>query len=373
MFVPHWDDIQDLRAVLKAESEVLLNPLHFLASTDDTRRSCSVAVWRDDRLIGLLYATQHYIKGFASGYAVGGDFSGRGLLLCSPDDESSVLAEGIRRMTARGVHSLHLRFLPRDKALIPVKGLRMKRLDAVIPGDLLWLKPDYKEFLETLGKHTRRNIRAFSRKVENAGIVFVPQLSKGEYDRAVERLNAETSFPADGLRLARDERLLSLHDGERLGLQGADGKVIAVICGFRNGGRFYVLTQLNDLGYQSLSLSLVLRAHVVNHLIQRGLDSMHFIGGSSLAVGRYCEPQRYRSVFVDRRFGLAAAIKMLGGRLAALIKRFERPVPDWLSALCSGHLDDVSLSERTALRPAAVLSSQRERGPTCAEKGSVFA
>jgi hypothetical protein len=310
-FAAHWNELQELRRGLGVESDVRLNPIHFLTATDDTRRSCSVAVWREAKLIGVLYATQHYLKGLATGYGIGGDFTGRGLLLCSAADESYVLCAAIRQLTSEGVHSLHLRLLPRGEAVAPVRGLKMKTLDAVIPGDLLPLLPDYEEFLSGLGKHTRRNIRAFTRKTELEGIEFVTLLGKLEYDLAVERLNSETDFPADPLRLARDERLLELHGGERLGLRDSEGTLVAVMCGFRKGGKFHLLTQLNDVKHERLSLSLVLRGYVTKYLIEEGLTCLHFMGGSSLSFGRYCQPENYRSIFVDRRNGSAAAVKRL--------------------------------------------------------------
>lgn len=362
MFARHWDAIQNLRSSLSVEADVLLKPVHFLAATDDTRRSSSVAVWRGERLVGLMYVTQHYIKGIATGYAIGGDYSGRGLLVCSASDERLVLREGMRRMTREGIHSLHLRFLPRYEPVVRVKGLRIKSLDAVIPGDLLRLKPDFEEFLGTLGKTTRRNIRACLRKIEQAGIVFVPSLSQLEYDSAVERLNAETDFPADPLKLARDTRLLLLHEGERVGLRTADGQIIAVLCGFRKGDRFHLMTQLNDANYEKLSLSLVLRAYLTKFLIEGGIDTVHFMGGSSLSFGRYCEPEKYRSIFADRKAGVAAAIKPLANRLVRLLEGLGKAVPEMLKVICSGHLDDASLTQRTALRPAAMLSSQRQAG-----------
>ena len=358
-FASHWDEIQDLRRRLGVESDVLLNPLHFLTTVDDTRRSCSVAVWRDKKLVGVTYATQHYMRGLATGYGIGGDFTGRGLLLCSAADESFVLREAMRRMTSEGVHSLHLRLLPRDENIAPVSGLKMKTLDAVIPGDLLPLQANYEEFLSGLGKHTRRNIRACTRKTEQAGIEFVSSLTKVEYELSVARLNAETDFPADPLRLARDERLLELHAGERLGLRDAEGTVVAVMCGFRKGGRFYLLTQLNDVRHERLSLSLVLRGYVTKYLIEEGLTGLHFLGGSSLSFGRYCQPENYRSIFVDRRNGSAAAVKVVASRVVRLMQNLGRAIPEKLAVLCNGHLDDALLSERTVLRPAAMLLSQR--------------
>ena len=259
---------------------------------------------------------------------------------------------------------MHLRLLPREDWIAPdqrlkIKGLRIKFLDAEIPGDVLRLDSDYEGFLGGLGKHTRRNIRACMRKTAREGIEFMPVLSKFEYDRAAERLNAETDFPADALRLARDERLLELHDGERLGLRAADGVIVAVLCGFRKGGGFHLLTQLNDANYKQLSLSLVLRGYMTQYLIQNGLTYLHFMGGSSLTFGRYCQPERYRSIFVDRKFGLAAAAKVLVSRVVILMRRMRTSIPELLVVLCNGHLDDALLTERTVLRPAAMLKSQR--------------
>ena len=362
VFARHWAEIQALRSRLSVELDVLLDPIHFLTSTDDTRRSCSVAVWRDEELVGVVYATQHYMKGIATGYGVGGDYSGRGLLLCSAADESSVLREAMRRMTSDGVHSLHLRFLPRGAEIAPVRGLKMKTFDAVIPGDVLPLQPDYEQFLSTLGKHTRRNIRAFVRKTEQAGIEFVPSLSQEEYDSAVERLNSATDFPAEPLHLSRDERLLALHEGERLGLRAADGTLIAVMCGFRKGGKFHLLTQLNDAHYERFSLSLVLRGYVTKHLIAHGVQCVHFMGGSSLSFGRYCRPENYRSIFVDRKSGIAAMIKVLASRVVTMLQIRGKSIPEMLAVICNGHLDDALLTERTALRPAAMLLSQRGAG-----------
>jgi hypothetical protein len=359
-FVPHWDEIHQLRRDLSVESDVLLNPLHFLAATDGTRRSCSVACWRSGRLIGVLYATEHCVKGLGTGYAVGGDYSGRGLLLCSAADEQDVLTACMERIFRDGVHSLHLRLLPRERTRFALPGMKVKFLDAVIPGDRLLLKPTFQEFLGSLGRHTRRNVRACTRKTQAAGIEFVPSLSREEYESAVARLNAETDFPADPLRLARDERLLALHGGgQRFGLRDAGGKLIAVLCGFSLGARFHLLTQLNDLGFERLSLSLVLRGAAIGHLIETGHTELQFMGGSSLSFGRFCQPENYRSIFVDRDSGLAAAVKRLCSAWVRLTAGPGTPVAETLAFLCSGYLECSRLSDRTALRPAAMVMRQR--------------
>ena len=360
-FVQLWDEIAALRESLGVRHDVLLNPLHFLAATDDIRRSCSIACYRGTRLIGILYATEHYLKGLGTGYAIGGDFSGRGLLLCAPQEENLILREGMKRMIAEGIHSIHLRFLPKDDSRFALRGLGLKFLDALIPGDRMELQASFEEFLGTLGKHTRRNIRACTRKTEAAGIQFVSSLTTKEYDSAVERLNAKTDFPADPLRLARDERVLELHGGgERMGLRSPDGMLIAIMCGFRLGDRFHLLTQLNDTFYERLSLSLVLRGYAVEHMIDTGYRELQFMGGSSLTFGRFCKQETYRSIFVDKNVGLAALVKQICGTAVRLISRTGWPVPETLAVLASGYLEEHQLSQRTALKPAAMVLQQRQ-------------
>jgi hypothetical protein len=359
-FVSHWDEIRELRRTLGVESDVLLDPLHFLAATDAARRSCSVACWRSGRLIGVLFATEHCVLGIRTGYAVGGDFSGRGLLLCAPADEMEVLTACVGAIVVKGVHSLHLRFLPQNLAHLVLPGMRMKFLDAVIPGDRLLLKPTFEEFLASLGRHTRRNIRACTRKTEALGIQFVPSLTAEEYGAAITRLNAETDFHAEPRRLARDERILELHGGgQRFGLRTAGGKLIAVLCGFSRDGRFHLLTQLNDTGFERLSLSLVLRGYAVRHLVETGHAELQFMGGSSLSFGRFCQHESYRSIFIDRKSGLAAVVKLLSSAFVRLTAHPGRAVPEMLAFLCSGYLERSRLSDRTALRPAAVMLRRR--------------
>jgi len=355
-FVQYWDKINCLRKELGVEDDVQLDPLHFLTTTDNSRRSRSVACWRGDRLIGLAYTTEHYVYGVRSGYAVGGDYSGRGLLLCRPEDEAAVVKASIEEMVTGGINSLHLRLLPRDDAKAVVTGMDMKYLDALIPGDQMALLSSLDEFLGTLGKHTRRNVRYYTKKAKAAGIEFVPSLTKMEYVAGLERLNAETAFRAEPLRLARDERLLALHQGgERMGLRGPDGNLVAVLCGFSRGSRFHLLTQLNDIDLGFLSLSMVLRGYCVEQLIGSGHTELQFMGGSSLGFGRFCASQRYRSIFVDRKKGFAAVAKRFSSKLVELTALMGRPVPEMLKKICNGQLEERRLIDRTALGPAAVV------------------
>ncbi|SFS08895.1 Acetyltransferase (GNAT) domain-containing protein [Granulicella pectinivorans] len=363
-FVAAWQQIQTLRQQLHVEDDVLLNPLHFLTAIDDTRRSCSIACWRGPRLIGVVFATEHYIRSIGTGYAIAGDFAGRGAILCRPQDESEVLKCAIETMTSHGIHSLHLRLLPTDQRQVRIPQLKIECMEALTPGDRMLLPPTFDAFLATLGKHTRRNVRYYSRKAQAEGIEFVSCLTQQQFDDAVVRLNAATDFPAEPLRLTRDARLMQLHDGcQRFGLRTADGTFIAILSGFTQGNRFHVLTQLNDASYEHLSLSLVLRGYTVEHLIGSGHTSLQFMGGTSLSFGRFCIPQFYRSLFIDRPRGLFAIAK---SALATFILHRERAgkhIPESIRILAGSYLPQETLAARTAIAPAAVAFA-RDNAPT---------
>ncbi len=363
-FVQHWDKIEQLRRELGVEMDVLLEPLHFLTATDATRRSCAVACWEDQDLVGLMYATEHTVWGIRTGYAIGGDFTGRGLLLAKPEYESAVITASIEQLAARGVHSLHLRLLPADPAATTVAGLKVQSFDGLIAGDRLMLAADFESFLGTLGKHTRRNLRNYLRKAAQAGIEFVPSLSRLEYQAGVERLNSTATFRADPLRLARDERILTFHSAaRRLGLRSADGNLVALLCGFTQGSRFHLLTQLNDAAHEHLSLSMVLRGHTIEHLIATGHTQLQFMGGASLSFSRFCAPLQYRSIFIDKPRGLMALVKKLCAALIATLTSNRKGVPGVLKTLCSGYEAESELIARTALAPAALVFP-RENAPS---------
>ena len=361
-FVTLWDQIEALRKGASADDDLLLDPLHFLAATDDRRRSCAVACWDGANLIGLTYATEHFVRGIPIGYVVGGDYAGRGLLLCRPEHEEAVVDASIRQLVATRIHSVHFRMIPSTVARIAIRGVRIQFLDSLIPGDRMRLPATFEDFLSTLGRHTRRNVRYYTRKTRTAGIEFVPSLTREEYQAGVDRLNTKGTFRAAPSHLARDERFLALHSRvQRLGLRASDGSWVAILCGFTRGHRFHLLTQLNDTRHESLSLSIVLRGYTIEHLIANGMTELQFMGGTSLSFGRFCPPQKYRSIFVDKSRGIMAFLKHLSGKLAELMEVVGTPVPESVKLICNGYLKGRSLIDRTAAGPAAVAFQRKPR------------
>jgi hypothetical protein len=85
------------------------------------------------------------------------------------------------------------------------------------------------------------------------------------------------------------------------------------------------------------------------------------MGGTSLSFGRFCPPQKYRSIFVDKSSGILATIKHLSGKLAEIMEVVGTPVPESVKLICNGYLKGRSLIDRTAVGPAAVAFQQKSR------------
>lgn len=356
-------EIDALRKRCGADEDISLDPEHFLAGTSRERRPCAVACWDEDVLVGLVYCTEHWERGWQTGYAVGGDFTGRGLLLCKAEHEPAILGAAVPCIVAHGVHSLHLRRVPQTTAPARFPGLVVKQRNAMITGDRMPLGSSYDDFLRSLGQHTRRNLRYYRRKASEAGIHFDPQVGPADFKLQLEELNVRSHFSAKTSHVERDDRLMALYGGGlRVALRGGDGRAVALLCGFRVAERFYVLTQWNDRSLGRLSLSNVLRGHLVEYLIQAGCRELVFVGGTSLSFGRFCAPQPFELLLLDREKGLPAFLKRLFAHFCRGCAHAGKPVPFSLEGLAGGFLGEERLIERTALGHSVDLTHGESAG-----------
>ena len=349
------DQLSELRRLSGAGDDLHTHPDYFLACTDPVRRSRTVACWRGERLAGLLYVFEHCVAGIPTGYALAGDYSGRGALLALPGSEREVVAAAVDHLMRSGIHCLHLRVSPGLGPNLQLGSRRNVQLHDIVPGDRLPLAPDFEGFLHGLGRHTRRNIRAYTRRALGGGHWFDPAVPEAEYIDAVRRLSLAAEFPIARRRLARDLRLMHLYEGHRYALRDRDGNIVAVLCGFSEGGRFYLLSQVNDSRLAALSLSLVLRGKAIEHLIASGHRELQFMGGTSLAIGRFCERLNYSGYFIDRPHWLFSPLKRTAALAVELLAGLKRRVPATLEQFAGSYLGTDRLASHTPLSPAAVV------------------
>jgi hypothetical protein len=290
-----------------------------------------------------------------TGYAVTGDYSGHGALLAREEDRDAVAQAGVAALLKHGIHSLHLRLSPPLRSEFRIDGLARHRLRDTVPGDRLRLAPTYDDFLGGLGKHTRRNIRHYSRRAQEDGFIFSVDVPAAEYVAGVRALNQVTAFPILERRLARDLRLVRRFGGQHFALRDARGEIIAALCGFSHNGCFHLLSQVNHAGMPQHSLSLVLRGHTIQHLIVTGHTDLQFMGGTSLMLGRFCEPIEFESLVLDNPRSVFTPLKRMANDVVARRAKSGKPSPVSLEIFAGSFLATERIIDRTPLRPAIAL------------------
>ena len=99
------------------------------------------------------------------------------------------------------------------------------------------------------------------------------------------------------------------------GLAAPDGRLVSVLAGVRAGNHLHLLSQFNDesLDRSNVSPSLVLRGYLIEHLIPQGIASIHFVNGTSAALGRFCDPVLMRTISIDSRRSVLHPAKLVDG------------------------------------------------------------
>jgi GNAT acetyltransferase-like protein len=325
--------------------DLTYTPEYFLPRVGSSRVPRVVACYEAGALVGVLYAEELRICGVNTGWAFGGDYMGRGLVLASPEREAEVVARATEHLLSNGIHAIRFNWRASGYEMLPVLAIQQSKIQVWCKseykeeGDWLPLALTYEEFLNRLGPHTRRNLRYYRRKAEAQGYTYAPCLLPEEYHAAISRLNRIADFPTDPQRDLRDQRFFEQFPGPLLaGLRGPDGHLVSVIGAVHSGRHLHVLTQLNDESLRKLSISLVLRGYLIEDLIRQGHTSIHFVNGASRMLGRFCEPVLLRTLAIDRTCSLAHPLKQVCSRFARHLRSRGRRVPVRLLFLIGSYL-----------------------------------
>ena len=314
-------------------------PEYFLPRLPPSARPCVVAVYNDLDLISVLYAYEARLAGLATGFVLGGDYMGRGLILAAPAQEQQLLSASCSFLLRTGIHAMRLKWAPQQSAsdhsvqMVPRPARIKQTVDLRLDGDWLKLQHDYPSFLATLGPHTRRNLRYYRRKAEALGIAYTGCLQPADYVSAVSCLNKVADYPLEPGREARDLQFFKSFDQPVIvGLRTREGKFVSLISGFRSGNHLHILSQLNSdtEDVRKLSLSLVLRGYLIEEHIARGVTAVHFSQGCSTTFGRYCEPVEIQHLAIDDPARMMTTFKQACSSLAYALHRTGQRVPSRL-------------------------------------------
>lgn len=137
--------------------------------------------------------------------------------------------------------------------------------------EVLELAEGYDEFLMTLGRHLRRDVRRRRTNAEKAGLVFELSQDTGSIGREERYALGKLSRP---LAFSRE----TIDEWDRFGwsqpgffhcsLRDATGKLLSYCAAFAKGDSVVMLYQLNDKNFPDLALTMSLRGYLIERCIE---------------------------------------------------------------------------------------------------------
>jgi len=295
--------ISDQCEILKLAqwTDQMSSPQLFLASVlTSSWKPWAVAVSHHGRSAGVLYCKERLIGGIGTGIVFGDD--ALGMMTSAPTGEAGAVISCAFQALARKMRAI--RFVLRPEHAIAFEPAQTGA-DVVIrstaPNAHLDLPATYEELLNKVGSRTRRNLRYYRRKSESAENRFSPQLPLDEFRAAAHQLRPNAAFTQSVPRLEKYHVMIEATPTRLLaGLRDRTGAWISLVGGWGIGQRAFVLLQMNDRGHARDSISVVMRAYLLELLIEQGYREVVFLGGTVPPLSCYCRYPECSLLFVDR-------------------------------------------------------------------------
>jgi hypothetical protein len=336
---------------LMPDRDVTLTPSFFLASLADAWLPRVAVLYRDHVIAGIVYGKERTIAGFRSGLIYADGRLGT-IAVATPHDREGVALAAVRAWFALPrVRGIRLAISPAGTAARAAatigSTLAIDLTHAAVSStelhSRLVLPAAYETFLESLGKKTRRNFRYYRRKFEAAGHAYVDDLSDDEFDRAAIELRTRCHLSSSLSEIKRAVRTVRSADRRWVvGLRHSNGEWLSVAAGWLAAGRATMFLQLNnDRQFADASLSVVLRACLIETLIRNGITELVFWSGSAPPLSRYVRPIPAIAVHLDATTIGWRLIRGMIGTTEPLIGRWITPDVRWMvgAGLSSESLD----------------------------------
>lgn len=300
-------EIRHLKAIarhLRLQDDPMLDPDFFLASVSQGWAPRIVAVYRTGELVAIVYAKERIISGVPTG-VVYADGSLGEVLLANPLHQQNAFCIGVETLlSSRGIRSVRVR-LPACSSEVEA----LLRLAASRPLEVqvsfiqhnespLWkyhahlpLPDTYDQFLQRLGGTTRHNFRYYRRRFEASGHKFIQHLSTHELRLAALDLAPKSRLTSPWRQAEIDQVLNMVTTAGRplaIGLKHQSGEWLSVLGGwYRPGGAVLCFQCNNERDFGSDSLSTILRAYLIEFLIQQGLGELVIWADTGPPLSRY--------------------------------------------------------------------------------------
>jgi hypothetical protein len=300
--------IRELRLRCGQQDDYTTDLEYFIAAnTQKNRRVAAVLIRRNHDLEACVLFIEHCRYRIGLGLWRGGDTVGDGLVVGHEAFRVQYVylaAQAV--LKCRRVYGVSFAMRASLDQCIEVMGPRSKyrmfaggHIQRKLP-----LERTYHAMLAGMGPRTRRSLAGKRKQLEaQAHVIFVPSLEPAQALEAMLSLQPR-SLPdrMDRFYHARYNLLYEIPDFFCMGLRLPDGTWLSVLSGWRRNRVTYVDLQMNDLHFKKESLSAVMRAFMLEHEITNQQEMVHFVGGTSLLLRRYCRPiEPLTDVFVWRR------------------------------------------------------------------------
>jgi hypothetical protein len=305
-------EIAQLDAVVDAvmpDRDITLTPSFFLASLGDAWLPRVAVLFRGHVVAGIVYGKERTIAGFPTGLIYADGRFGHAAVARPADCEEVVLAAVRAWFALPRVRGIRLAIPPSGPearvmaaigSTLPIELTHAAAPPAELHSRLL-LPATYETFLEALGKKTRRNFRYYRRKFEAAGHAYLEDLSDDAFDRAAIDLRTKCHLSSSVSEIRRAVRTVkSARAPWVAGLRHSNGDWLSVSAGWRTGDCATMFLQLNnDRQFADASLSVVLRAFLIESLIRNRISELVFWSGSAPPLSRYVQPIPAIAVHLD--------------------------------------------------------------------------
>ncbi len=233
-----------------------------------------------------------------------------GTLSFSGDDATDALdlvgdgsraADPVARHLAEHATAIELRYLPAGTPFLATAPEVLRAAGFAVEAAPLVVSPrvelprTFDEFVASLSKKDRHELRRKLRRLEVASVVKFAYASRGELEPALDRFvelhrrapGEKGTFMTPRLeRYFRELAAAGMNAGWlRLGELTVDGRVIASLYGFDLDGTFSAYNSAIDPDALALSPGVLLHAHAIRDAIARGLRTYDFLRGD--------EPYKY--------------------------------------------------------------------------------
>lgn len=340
--------LKDVANRLMRQEDPTMDPDFFLASLYKGWRPRVVVVSYGREAVGIIYTKERIIYGIPTGIVYSDGALGGNLLANSLHHQNAFRLALETLLASPGIHGIRLRVARSGEELEAVRQLSVSRSghsrDARVEYQdfplgqshaQLPLAHTYDQFLARLGSTTRHNFRYYRRRFESSSHRFVEHLSIDELRLAALDLRPKTKFSARWQQRKIDKGLNLVAAASRplaVGLKHRNGEWLGVIGGwYRQGGAVLCFQCNNERDFGSDSLSVVLRAFLVELLIRQGLEELVIWHGTGPPLSRYASYEPMIGVSLDQPTYSWRAVRWLVSMVGPRLPRRLADTARWIA------------------------------------------